>query len=70
MIDSKTLNDLLQKLHEADEHFATARRHVETLLDWQDYDHPDHDKVENDLRAANMEIQTITARIDELLAQR
>jgi hypothetical protein len=65
--DSQTLLQLLEQLHKANEHFSTARRHVETLLNWQDYDHPDHDRTENELRAANAELQAVTARINEML---
>lgn len=67
--DSQTLGELLKQLHVADEHFHTARGHVEQLLGWQDYDHPDHDQVEHELRAANQELQTVTAKINALLRQ-
>jgi regulator of replication initiation timing len=66
---SERIAELLKQLHAANEHFATARRHLESLMDCTEYDHPPHDGIENDLRNANAELQRITTKIHELLSE-
>jgi len=66
---SDRIAELLKQLHAANEHFATARRHLESMLDCADYDCPPHDRIEADLRSANAELQSISAKIHKILAE-
>lgn len=68
--DADQLAGLLEQLHRANEHFSTVRQHVESLLNCADFDPPDHDAVENELRAANRELTDVTAKIHNLLSRR
>lgn len=66
-LSSDELKVMLDQLHAATEHFSNARKHLEGALDCSEYDCPNPEVAEEELRAAHRELEAISAKVHALL---
>lgn len=60
--------ELIEKLHEANQHFSEAKEHLENAIDSTEYSHQEMiDKRSEELRAAERNVEEITEKIEKVL---
>jgi hypothetical protein len=60
--------DLLQRLHDANQHFHAAKENLTKEMDKPEYRHEERvDRAGNEIREAEREVEEITAKISDAL---